>query len=164
MEKLPVHTEVGNLRQLFLPHYSSTSTTSNVDFMLAKRDEYPYFYFLINHSSHGILTLRKEIDRDQLCRLRRCHCETWCDLELEIFVNREQFHIELLIVRILDRNDHWPRFSSLNEQFNLTIVESAPIGARIKLEPAIDDDHGEHGIAGKDNRVRLMAMMPFFMS
>jgi len=146
IEKLPVHTEVINLRRLLLSNNISDSISA--DFSLAKRDEFPYMYFLINHSSRGILTIRKEIDRDELCRKRRCRCDTWCDLELEIFVNSEQFNIELITIRILDQNDHSPQFLSLNNQLNLTIVENAPIGAIIKLEPAIDYDQGLNGIVG----------------
>jgi hypothetical protein len=147
IEKLPVQTEVINLRRLLLSNNSSESTSA--DFSLAKRDEFPYMYFLINHSSRGILTIRKEIDRDELCRLRRCRCDTWCDLELEIFVNSEQFNIELITIRIIDQNDHSPHFSSLNNQLNLTIVENAQIGAMIKIEPAIDYDQGRNGIIGR---------------
>jgi hypothetical protein len=143
-EKLPVHTEVINLRRLLFPHDLSNSL--NADFSLAKRDEFPYMYFLINHSTRGILTIRKEIDRDELCRLRRCRCDTWCDLELEILINSEQFSIELITIRIIDRNDHKPIF--LKNQFNLTIVENAPIGAMIKLEAAIDHDQGQNSIIG----------------
>jgi hypothetical protein len=143
-EKLPVHTEVINLRRLLFPTNLSNNLTA--DFSLAKRDEFPYMYFLINHSTRGILTIRKEIDRDELCRLRRCRCDTWCDLELEILINSEQFNIELITIRIIDRNDHKPIFS--NNQFNLTIVENAPIGAMIKLEAAIDHDQGQNSIIG----------------
>ncbi|CAF4375920.1 unnamed protein product, partial [Rotaria magnacalcarata] len=78
IEKLPVHTEVINLRRLLLSNNTTDSITA--DFSLAKRDEFPYMFFIINHSSQGILTIRKEIDRDELCRLRRCRCDTWCDL------------------------------------------------------------------------------------
>ena len=59
MEKLPVHTEVVHLRRLLLPNHLSDESI-NVDFTLAKRDEFPYVFFLINHSSRGILTIRKE--------------------------------------------------------------------------------------------------------
>lgn len=145
-EKLPVHSEIVNLRRLLLPNNISDSISA--DFSLAKRDEFPYMFFIINHSSRGILTIRKEINRDELCRLRRCRCDSWCDLELEIFVNGEQFNIELITIRVLDINDHIPQFSSSNSQLNLTIVESAPIGALIKLEPAVDYDQGQHGIIG----------------
>ncbi|CAF1141511.1 unnamed protein product [Rotaria sordida] len=147
LEKLPVHTEVINLRRLLLST-NNISDSINADFSLAKRDEFPYMFFIINHSSRGILTIRKEINRDELCRLRRCRCDTWCDLELEIFVNSEQFNIELITIRIIDKNDHSPQFTSLNNQLNLTIVESAQIGAIIKLEPAIDYDQGQNGIIG----------------
>jgi hypothetical protein len=146
IEKLPVHSEVINLRRLLL--LNNITDSISADFSLAKRDEFPYMYFLINHSSRGILTIRKEIDRDELCRLRRCRCDTWCDLELEIFVNTDQFNIELIIIRILDQNDHSPQFLSLNNQLNLTIVENAQIGAMIKLESAIDYDQGQNGIIG----------------
>ena len=146
IEKLPVHTEVINLRRLLLPNNISDSI--NADFNLAKRDEFPYIFFLINHSSRGILTIRKEIDRDELCRIRRCRCDTWCDLELEIFINSEKLNIELITIRIIDKNDHSPKFSSLNDQLNLTIVENAPVGAMIKLEPATDYDQGRNGIVG----------------
>ncbi|CAF0970255.1 unnamed protein product, partial [Adineta ricciae] len=112
----------------------------------AKRDEFPYMYFIINHSSRGILTIQKEIDRDELCRLRRCRCDTWCDLELEILINSEQFNIELITIRILDRNDHKPTFT--HNQLNLTIVEHAQIGAMIKLDAAIDQDQGNNSIIG----------------
>ena len=107
-------------------------------------------YFIINHSSRGILTIQKEIDRDELCRLRRCRCDTWCDLELEILINSEQFNIELITIRILDRNDHKPTFT--NNQLNLTIVEHAQIGAMIKLDAAIDQDQGNNSIIGTYNR------------
>ena len=158
MEKLPVHTEVLNLRRLFLSKHHSESI--HADFSLAKRDDFPYMYFLINHSSRGILTIRKEIDRDELCRLRRCRCDTWCDLELEILVTSEQITIELLIIRIIDRNDHKPTF--FNEQLNLTIVENAPIGAIIKLESAIDHDQGQNSIVGKDLTMKSSLMIRFF--
>lgn len=148
IEKLPVHTEIIHLRRLFLSNQSSDS--SSADFTLAKRDEFPYMFFLINHSSRGILTIRKEIDRDDLCRKRRCRCDTWCDLELEIFINNEQLNIEYLTVRIIDLNDHSPQFST--QQVNLTIVENAPIGAMIKLEPALDSDQGNNGVIGKIRR------------
>ena len=147
MEKLPVHTEVINLRRLLFPRNVSDSV--NVDFTLAKRDEFPYMYFLINHSSRGILTIRKEIDRDELCRLRRCRCDTWCDLELELFINSAHFNIELITIRVLDRNDHKPVFANLHNPLNLTIVENAQVGATIKLEAAIDHDQGTNGIVGK---------------
>ena len=147
MEKLPVHTEVINLRRLLFPRNVSDSV--NVDFTLAKRDEFPYMYFLINHSSRGILTIRKEIDRDELCRLRRCRCDTWCDLELELFINSAHFNIELITIRILDRNDHKPVFANQNSPLNLTIVENAQVGAMIKLEAATDPDQGTNGIVGK---------------
>jgi hypothetical protein len=151
IEKLPVHTEVINLRRLLFPLNISDSISA--DFSLAKRDEFPYMYFLINHSSRGILTIRKEIDRDELCRLRRCRCDTWCDLELEIFVNSEQFNIELITIRILDQNDHSPHFTSVNNQLNLTIVENAQIGAMIKLEPAVDHDQEPNGIIGMKRNI-----------
>ncbi|CAF1664852.1 unnamed protein product [Rotaria magnacalcarata] len=144
IEKLPVHTEVINLRRLLFPN--NISDIKTIDFSLAKRDEFPYMYFLINHSSQGILTIRKEIDRDELCRLRHCRCDTWCDLELEIIVDREGFNIELITIRIIDRNDHKPVF--LKNQINLTIVENAPIGAMIKLEAAVDHDQGPNSIIG----------------
>ncbi|UJR27627.1 hypothetical protein I4U23_008908 [Adineta vaga] len=143
-EKSPVQTEVINLRRLFFPKNFSDSI--NVDFSLAKRDEFPYMYFIINHSTRGILTIQKEIDRDELCRLRRCRCDTWCDLELEILINSEQFNIELITIRILDRNDHKPTFT--NNRLNLTIVEHAQIGAMIKLEAAVDQDQGNNSIIG----------------
>ena len=144
IEKLPVHTQVINLRQLFFG--KDIDENYPIDFSLAKRDEFPYMFFLINHSTRGILTIRKEIDRDELCRLRRCRCDTWCDFELEILVNSQQFNIEFLTIRILDRNDHKPTF--INSQLNLTIVENAPIGARIQLESAIDHDQGQNSIVG----------------
>ncbi len=151
IEKLPVHSEVINLRRLLLAKHLSESI--NADFSLAKRDEFPYMYFLINHSSRGILTIRKEIDRDELCRVRRCRCDTWCDLELEIIINSEQLNIELITIRIIDQNDHKPIF--LNNYLNLTIVENAPIGAMIKLESAIDHDQGQNSIIGTYETVCL---------
>ena len=54
MEKLPVQTEVLNLRELFF-----ANETLEVDFFLAKKDEFPYWFFLINHSSRGVLTIQK---------------------------------------------------------------------------------------------------------
>ena len=43
-EKLPVHTEVTNLRRLLLSN--NISDNIHADFSLAKRDEFPYIFFL----------------------------------------------------------------------------------------------------------------------
>ncbi|CAF1544829.1 unnamed protein product, partial [Didymodactylos carnosus] len=141
-EKLPVSSTVAKLRDIF--HDESMTQNNNIDFSMAKRDEYPYMYFIINHSGRGILTIQKPIDRDELCRTRKCRCDQ-CDLQLEIILN-PHFNIELLTIRVLDINDHIPQFSY--ENFNLSIVENAKIGSVLKLEPAVDRDYGQNSIIG----------------
>ncbi|CAF0804287.1 unnamed protein product [Didymodactylos carnosus] len=125
-EKLPVSSIVAKLRDIF--HSESMTQNNNIDFSMAKRDEYPYMHFIINHSGRGILTIQKPIDRDELCRMRKCRCEQ-CDLHLEIILN-PRFNIELLTIRVLD----------------LSIVENAKIGSILKLEPAVDRDYGQNSI------------------
>ncbi|XP_039092091.1 protocadherin gamma-B6 isoform X8 [Hyaena hyaena] len=79
----------------------------------------------------GDLLVKDRIDREQICKERRC------ELQLEAVVENPLniFHITVIVE---DINDHAPQFDK--EEILLEISESVSEGARISLDPATDLD------------------------
>ncbi|GCC29831.1 hypothetical protein chiPu_0008273 [Chiloscyllium punctatum] len=94
-------------------------------------------YLEVNLNS-GILFVKENIDREQLCG-----SGLTCMLSLEAVIENPLtvYHLE---VEILDVNDNAPRFP--NSQFRLKISELAAPGARFALEYAHDPDVGTNSV------------------
>ena len=92
--------------------------------------------------STGQLLLARALDREYLCTQHLCSCNQ-CQLTIELIEWQLPYRLLQLILNIDDINDHVPRFTSKNYQFN--IMENVPIGYEISLEQAHDADLGENG-------------------
>ncbi|XP_034739724.1 protocadherin alpha-8-like [Etheostoma cragini] len=94
-------------------------------------------FFEVN-PDNGALQVRKKIDREELC-----HGSGACLMELKILVENplEMHHI---VVEITDVNDHSPRFSEKEQQFQ--IAEHTAPGTRFDLHAARDPDAGSNSI------------------
>lgn len=99
---------------------------------------------LFNIERNGKVVVAKPIDIESLCRDRDVCCtySKPCQISYTVMVedprSEEMGEINLRI-RIIDVNDHAPRFRQPNGQV-VQISEKAPIGTSIDIDPAIDGD------------------------
>ncbi|XP_060693428.1 protocadherin gamma-A11-like isoform X7 [Hemiscyllium ocellatum] len=98
----------------------------------------PQKQYLEVNLNNGILFVKENIDREQLCG-----SGLTCMLSLEAVIENPLtvYHLE---VEILDVNDNAPSFP--NSQFRLKISELAAPGARFALEYAHDPDVGTNSL------------------
>ncbi|XP_054454086.1 protocadherin alpha-3-like [Anoplopoma fimbria] len=94
-------------------------------------------FFEVN-PDNGALQVRKKIDREELC-----HGSGVCVIELKILVE-DPLEIHYVVVEITDVNDHSPRFSEKEQQFE--IAEHTSLGTRFELHAARDPDAGINSI------------------
>ncbi|CAF1289699.1 unnamed protein product, partial [Didymodactylos carnosus] len=137
-EKLPIATLVVDL-----------SKTQN----LSLSAEYSYFdltqigtkLFLLDKSR--ILT-SVILDRDQMCLKQQCSCLS-CQISLEIIIKLPSHTIyETMQIRIIDLNDHTPTFTQNNQ--TIEIKENVPLGYRVVLPIATDEDEGVNSVQSYD--------------
>ncbi len=99
---------------------------------------------LFSIESTGKVVVAKPIDLESLCDERQvcCSYSQPCQLSYTVMVENtrsgEMGQINLRI-RIMDVNDHTPRFPQPNGQV-VQVSEKAPIGTTIDISPAIDGD------------------------
>ena len=101
-------------------------------------------YFLLDDLK-GTITVKRRLDRENLCRLGRCSCLNQCLLKLEINALSDLYtHIIYLPIIILDENDNFCFFS--NEIYYLNISESVPLNSRVILPIAHDPDQTPNNV------------------
>ncbi|XP_061755818.1 protocadherin beta-16-like isoform X15 [Nerophis ophidion] len=90
------------------------------------------------NKDRGVLLIKERIDREALCAQ-----SAPCALHFQIILENpiEFFQI---IVALVDINDHAPAFEKGDIKFKIS--ESAVIGSRFDLEPAVDLDVGMNGL------------------
>ncbi|XP_034546277.1 uncharacterized protein LOC117817633 [Notolabrus celidotus] len=87
---------------------------------------------------NGALQISRKIDREELCEGSGA-----CAMELKIVVENP-LEIHYVAVEITDINDHAPRFTEKEQQFN--IAEHTSPGTRFQLHAARDPDAGVNSI------------------
>ncbi|EUB61386.1 Protocadherin [Echinococcus granulosus] len=92
----------------------------------------------------GKVVVAKPIDLETLCREREVCCtySKPCQLYYTVMVEdprSEEIREINLRIRIMDVNDHAPRFRQPNGQV-VQVSEKAPIGTSIDIDPAVDGD------------------------
>ncbi|CUT98792.1 protocadherin 11 [Echinococcus multilocularis] len=92
----------------------------------------------------GKVVVAKPIDLEALCREREVCCtySKPCQLYYTVMVEdprSEEIREINLRIRIMDVNDHAPRFRQPNGQV-VQVSEKAPIGTSIDIDPAVDGD------------------------
>ncbi|XP_054841967.1 protocadherin alpha-C1-like isoform X5 [Eublepharis macularius] len=96
-------------------------------------------YFSLEAGS-GALAVGEPVDREQICPLQPS-----CALSYEL-VLESPLELHKLRVRILDVNDHAPRFPL--PEYHVGVAEFLSPGARFALPSAQDPDEGSHGVQG----------------
>jgi len=101
-------------------------------------------YFLLDDLK-GTITVKRPLDREDLCRLGICSCFNECLLKLEINALSDiHTHIIYLPIQILDENDNFCYFS--NDIYSLNISENVHINTRLILPIAHDPDQTPNNI------------------
>lgn len=101
-------------------------------------------YFLLDDLK-GTITVKRPLDREDLCRLGICSCFNECLLKLEINALSDiHTHIIHLPIQILDENDNFCYFS--NDIYSLNISENVHINTRLILPIAHDPDQTPNNI------------------
>lgn len=99
---------------------------------------------LFDIETNGKVVVAKPIDLESLCQEREVCCaySQPCQLSYTVMVedSRSEDLVEIsLRIRIIDVNDHAPRFRNPNGQV-VQISEKALIGTSINIDPAVDSD------------------------
>ncbi|XP_053560913.1 protocadherin-8-like [Bombina bombina] len=90
--------------------------------------------------SDGQLSIGERIDREQLCKQ-----SVPCILSLDVVsFSKERLTLIHILVEVKDINDNSPHFPST--EINVEVSESAPVGTRISLGIAVDEDVGSNSI------------------
>jgi hypothetical protein len=101
-------------------------------------------YFLLDDLK-GTITVKRPLDREDLCRLGICSCLNECLLKLEINALSDiHTHIIYVPILILDENDNFCYFS--NDIYYLNISESVRLNTRIILPIAHDPDQTPNNV------------------
>lgn len=149
LEKQPIRTFVGDVLK------DSNVTTrvkdiSRIHFKI-KRD---HNHFNIGEKDGKIFT-NQIFDREHLCPSSHESCQ----LNFEVIIKTSHSSIFKITVNILDINDHPPRFRE--EEFSLSVPETAQVGSSYAIPSAIDLDYGvndiqEYSISGDTDKFKLL--------
>ncbi|CAH2223976.1 paraxial protocadherin, partial [Pelobates cultripes] len=90
--------------------------------------------------SDGQLSIGERINREQICR-QTLNCILALDV---VSFSKEQFTLIHVKVEVKDINDNSPQFP--RSEIPVQVSESAPVGTRIPLDIAIDEDVGSNSI------------------
>ncbi|KAG7282899.1 hypothetical protein CRUP_018399 [Coryphaenoides rupestris] len=87
--------------------------------------------------SDGELTVGERIDRERMCR----HGAQQCLIEFDVVnFSKDRYRLIHVQVEVRDVNDNSPEFPS--RESAVEISESAAVGSRVPLDPAVDADTG----------------------
>jgi hypothetical protein len=121
----------------------NTLPSSNWEFTFLTRTSV-ISYFLLDDLK-GTITVKRPLDREDLCRTGICSCLNECLLKLEINALSDSYtHIIYLPIIILDENDNYCYFP--NEIYHLNISENVRLNSRIILPIAYDPDQSPNNI------------------
>lgn len=145
LEESPPSTFVGTLSsdskimRLFL-YAPSVSSSLRYSFLSQDLTGHQRLFRLTEHD--GSLSTRESVDREQLCPLEP---DATCEIELDVAIQAGTLlHTVKVVVRVVDLNDHSPRF--VKDQILLTISEMEIVGTEFSIPEAEDPDSGIFGI------------------
>lgn len=146
LEESPPSTPVGNLSSetkiLGLFRYASSASSTPPRYSLLSEEPTGHQGLFTLTEDGGLLSTRERIDREQLCPLEP---DATCEIELDVAIQAgSRFNTVKVVVRVVDLNDHSPRFVKGDVQ--LTISEAEVPGTEFFIPEAEDPDSGIFGI------------------
>ena len=137
-EELPDYTVVGNIpKEAGLDTQYSQDVLSTFNYHFLQQPKKPHFAI---ERTTGILVTKGVLDRDTLC-LR----EETCRIRVGVAISpKRYFQVIEVFVNVMDMNDHAPVFPE--ENVEVSLAESSPLGTEIQLPAARDTDTPQNSV------------------
>jgi hypothetical protein len=149
----PIHTAIQRLPSISLNEQSSIGTSiydlsrvypsssKNLIQFSFLSDSSPHNSFFIVDSLTGRISIKRMIDREELCQTHTCNCER-CLLTLELIASSQVIDILSLDIIIENINDNQPIFPV--SSFQIRLSENTDIGHISSFPSATDLDFQDH--------------------
>ena len=130
-EQSPIGTSIYELSRV----YTSSNRPLTFSFL---SDSSPHNSFFMIDSLTGRISIKRMIDREELCQTHICNCER-CTLSLEIIASSQTIDILSLDVTIENINDNQPTFPT--STFQIRLSENTDVGHVASFPSATDLDY-----------------------
>ncbi|CAF1425281.1 unnamed protein product [Adineta steineri] len=136
LEQSTIGTSIYDLSRV----YSSSSSKNTIQFSFLS-DSSPHNSFFMIDSLTGRISIKRMIDREELCQTHTCNCER-CLLTLELIASSQTVDILSLDIVIENINDNQPIFPV--STFQIRLSENTDIGHVSSFPSATDLDYQDH--------------------